>query len=197
MNEEKLKELGLEEAQVNSVMKLHKDSIDGNYVTKTRFNEVNSEVKQLKDDVENRDDQLEELKKIDPEKLQEEITTLQTTNKEQAENYESEMKQLKINHALENQLKDAGAKNSKTVAALLDLKDAELDDSGLIKGLEEQVSKIKESDEYLFDIKEPPKNPEFKGAQPGSQKQNEPGGKPDPTKMSYSEFEAYLTSQNN
>ena len=44
MNKEDLIAMGLTEEQAKKVM----DSLDGNYVTKTRFNEVNEENKTLK-----------------------------------------------------------------------------------------------------------------------------------------------------
>ena len=51
--------MGLTEEQAKKVM----DSLDGDFVTKSRFNEVNEENKRLKQDVSDRDKQLETLKK--------------------------------------------------------------------------------------------------------------------------------------
>ena len=51
--------MGLTEEQAKKVM----DSLDGNFVTKARFNEVNEENKTLKKSVSERDKQLEDLKK--------------------------------------------------------------------------------------------------------------------------------------
>ena len=58
-NKEELIAMGLTEEQAKKVM----DSLDGNFVTKTRFNEVNEENKTLKKSVSDRDKQLEDLKK--------------------------------------------------------------------------------------------------------------------------------------
>ena len=57
MNKEDLIAMGLTEEQAKKVM----DSLDGNFVTKTRFNEVNEENKTLKKSVSDRDKQLEDL----------------------------------------------------------------------------------------------------------------------------------------
>ena len=59
MNKEDLIAMGLTEEQAKKVM----DSLDGNFVTKTRFNEVNEENKTLKSLFSDRDKQLEDLKK--------------------------------------------------------------------------------------------------------------------------------------
>lgn len=193
MNEEQLKELNLEETQVNSVMKLHKEAIDGNYVPKSRFNEINGELNQYKDDIKKRDEQLEELQKLEPEKLQERITELQQDNESQKEEFDKQMKQLKVDHALTTQLNQAKVKNNKAVAALLNLDDTELDENGLIKGLDEQLTKLKESDDYLFNSDDAKK---LKGAQPGKQKQEEPAGGVDFSKMSYAEIDAWMKENN-
>ena len=167
------------------------------FVPKADFNEKNEELKKAKTEITNRDTQLEELKKVDAEKLQEEIVTLQQTNKTLAEQHEAEIKQLKIDQAIERHLSAAKAKNTKAVKALLDLENVELSEDGSIKNLDDQLKTLKESDTYLFDVEEK-KQQELKGAQPGRQKQNEPSGgnEPDFSKMSYSEFEAYMESKN-
>ena len=59
MKKEDLIAMGLTEEQAKKVM----DSLDGNFVTKARFNEVNEENKTLKQSVADRDKQLEDLKK--------------------------------------------------------------------------------------------------------------------------------------
>ena len=167
------------------------------FVPKADFNEKNEELKKAKTEITNRDTQLEELKKVDAEKLQTEITTLQQTNKDLADKHAAEIKQLKIDQAIERHLSAAKAKNTKAVKALLDLENVELSEDGSIKNLDDQLKTLKESDNYLFDVEEK-KQQELKGAQPGRQKQNEPSGGSDPdvTKMSYSEFEAYMESKN-
>ena len=48
MNEEQLKALGLEADVITKVLKIHKDSIDGNYVPKATFEAERENVKTLK-----------------------------------------------------------------------------------------------------------------------------------------------------
>ena len=59
MKKEDLLTMGLTEDQAKKVM----DSLDGDFVTKARFNEVNEELKSVKKSVSDRDKQLEDLKK--------------------------------------------------------------------------------------------------------------------------------------
>lgn len=168
------------------------------FVPKTDFNSKNEELKQAKTELTSRDQQLEELKKVDAEKLKSEIELLQSKNKDLTEQHEAEIKQLKIDQAIESQLSAAKAKNTKAVRALIDLENIELNTDGTVKGLKEKITALLESDAYLFEGKEPEAiNPKVKGAVPGGQKQPGPTGENevDVTKMTYAEFEAYLESQ--
>ena len=80
MTKEKLMEWGLTEEQANKVM----EGLNGSFVTKSRFNEVNEENKTLKAQVSERDGQIETLKKSagDNTELQNQITALQEANKQ-------------------------------------------------------------------------------------------------------------------
>ena len=59
MNKESLMAMGLSEEQAKKVL----TSLDGNYVPKSKFQEVSEENKTLKKSVGDRDKQLEDLKK--------------------------------------------------------------------------------------------------------------------------------------
>ena len=174
MNKEKLIEMGLTEEQASNVMK----ELDGNYVPKTRFNEINTELKQAKDQVKERDGQLETLKKSvgDSEELKKQIETLQNDNKAKDDAHAAEIKQIKIDAAVDKALADAKAKNIKAVKALLDLSKAELDENGNIKGLDEQLKNLTgaEDTKFLFDIDTQQKN-NSKGFVPGQKKDGVPG----------------------
>ena len=66
-------------------------------------------------------------------------------------------------------LTESGAKNIKAARALLNLDDAALSDDGLVKGLSEQIDKLKADDgsKFLFSEPEQPQT-KFTGFQPGS-----------------------------
>ena len=94
MKKEDLLGMGLTEDQAKKVM----DSLDGDFVTKARFNEVNEELKTAKKSVSDRDKQLEDLKKSagDNESLTAQIAALQKANADQQKAHDEEMAALKF-----------------------------------------------------------------------------------------------------
>lgn len=188
MNKEDLIAMGLTEEQAKKVM----DSLDGNYVTKTRFNEVNEENKTLKKSVSDRDKQLEDLKKSsgDNEELKKQIETLQQENANQKKAHEAEMTQLRLDDAIDAALTAAGAKNIKAVRALLDTSKVKVGEDGKLTGFDDLLSAVQKSDSYLFAEKQQKQN--FKGFQPGASGNVKPGTKVDMSKMTYEELANYI-----
>lgn len=157
MNREQLKELGLTDEQIEEVMKAHGKSVNE---LKEQVNELES-LKAQNEDLTNqlteRDEQLEELKKIDAEGLQAKIDELQQVNEQTKTEYEQKLQTQAFEHRLENSLKDAGVRNVKAVKALLDIDEIKLDGDKLL-GLDGQLEKLKETDDYLFQSDEPEDN---------------------------------------
>ena len=185
MTKENLLEWGLTEEQANKVM----EGLNGSFVTKSRFNEVNTELTNAKNTIKERDTQLETLKKStgDTKALQDQITQLQTDNANQKKAHEAELKALKISNAVDMALTGAKAKNNTAVKALK----AELADDGTVKGLGDEIKKLVDGQDtaFLFDTKAPDKK--FKGAKPGEKSDTPPAGD-DPSKMTYDELCQYL-----
>ena len=154
MTKEKLMEWGLTEEQANKVM----EGLNGSFVTKARFNEVNEENKALKAQVSERDGQIETLKKSagDNTELQNQITALQEANKQKDKDHAKEISALRIANAVDMALSTAKAKNNTAVKALLAgfLEKAELAEDGTVKGLDDEIGKlVKGSDTaFLFDV---------------------------------------------
>ena len=192
MTKEKLMEWGLTEEQANKVM----EGLNGSFVTKTRFNEVNTELQTAKKTIGERDQQLEALKKStgDTEALQTQITQLQADNAQQKKAHEAEIKALKIGNAVDMALTNAKAKNNTAVKALLAafLEKAELAEDGTVKGLDDEIGKLVKGEDtaFLFDNTGKAK---FKGAKAAekSDPHNQPTGD-DLSKMSYDELCKYL-----
>lgn len=192
MKKEEFVKLGIDEETAKKCEAASMEELKG-FIPKARFDEVNNEKKKLETDVKERDTQLETLKNStgDVEAMKQQITTLQAENKAKDEAHAAEIKQLKIDTAIDNALGEAKAKNKVAVKALLkDLDKAELAEDGTIKGLAEQITAIQKSDSYLFDAKET--KPNVKGAKPGESGNDEGTGKVDTSNMSYSELVAYL-----
>lgn len=188
MNKEDLIAMGLTEEQAKKVM----NSLDGNYVTKTRFNEVNEENKTLKKSVSDRDKQLEDLKKSsdDNEELKKQIETLQQENANQKKARDAEMTQLRLDNAIDAALTAAGAKNIKAVRALIDTSKVKVGEDGKLTGFDDLLSAVQKSDSYLFTEKQQKQN--FKGFQPGASGNVKPGTKVDMSKMTYEELANYI-----
>lgn len=137
MKKEDLIQLGLTEEQAEKVVKLHSEELDGSFVPKSRFNEVNEENKSLKQTVSERDKQLEDLGKTagDSEELKKQIETLKTANSEALKKHEKEMAQLRLDNAIDSALASAGAKNVRAVRGLIDASGFKLSDKGEVAGL--------------------------------------------------------------
>ena len=164
---EKLKAMGYTDDEARKLEKVFKEELDGNYVTKERFNQVNEDNKTLKSTVKERDTQLESLKKNagDKEALESQIEQLKQSNKEAQQKYEADLKASKIKSAVKLKIGDQ-VHDSDMVSSLLDLSKIELDDNDNIKGgFEEQFNNLKKDKAFLFKSKEESKNNfKFEGA---------------------------------
>jgi hypothetical protein len=150
---------------------------DGNWFPKDKFDQVNSDNKDLKKQLKDRDDQLTDLKTkaAGNEDLTKQITDLTELNKKTATDYQSKLDKQAFDFALKDALTGAKAKNAKAVEALLNREAIKLDGEKLL-GLEEQLKGLKESDAYLFesDQQQQPPAPKFTTGQ----HQQQPGGAP-------------------
>lgn len=165
MNKEKLVAAGLSEDQITSVLGVHEEAINGNYVPKHRFDEVNGELKTVKEQVTDRDEQIANLKKFEgnSEELSKKIEDLEKINKDNDEKYSStlagERKCAAIKFAL---LEDDTSKpfDANMVMSLFDLDTIEMDETGKIsKGFKEQVETIRKDKSFLFNVKAEPGKP--------------------------------------
>ena len=198
MTRKQLEDLGLTKEQADSVMKINGDDIENAKGTaSTEIKNLQTEVEGLKTQVGDRDKQLETLKASagDNADLKKQIEDLQTENATAKATHESELNQLKIDFAVEKALTGAKAKNIKAVKALLELGEAKLDKDGNVKGLDEQIEKLRsgEDTKFLFEAQKQQKQQQnFKGFQPGASAQQKPGAEVDTSKMNYDELCAYL-----
>ena len=128
---------------------------DGSYIPKAKFDEKLQEIKEYKNQLKERDQQLEDLgeKAKGHEELTKRIEELTAQNEKTKQEYEQKIQQQAFDHALGNALSGAKVKNPKAVKALLDMDTIKLDGDTL-KGLDEQLNQLKESDSYLFESDE-------------------------------------------
>lgn len=194
MKKSEIVALGIAEELAEKVLELAKADIDGNYVPKSRFDEVNEAKKNAEALVKERDGQLEELKKSasDSAELQKQIEDLQTANKEAKKEYEGKITQMRIDSAVEKAIADANGKNVKAIKALLNLDGAKLAEDGSVEGLADQIKSLTEADDssFLFGTSSPKG---FTPTESGTGAKDADGGN-DFSKMSYSELSAYLAT---
>lgn len=193
-----LEDMGLEKEQVDKILDENSQDIgkakgDSEKIQKD-LDAANAEVESLKGQISDRDKQLETLKNStgDVEGMKQEIAKLQADNKAKDDAHAAEIKQLKIDAAIDSALTGAKAKNNTAVKALLkDLNKAELAEDGTIKGLAEQIEALQKSDAYLFDTTTK-KQTQVKGAKPGESGNEDGDHGVDTSKMTYSELAAYM-----
>lgn len=197
MEREFLKGLGLEKDAIDKIMAENGKDIE---LEKGKVKDIQSQLVTANNTIKERDKQLETLKNSpdNPETLKQQIQQLQDDNKAKDEAHQKEIKELKINSALEKALTNAKAKNAKAVQALLDLgDDVELNEDGTIKGLDEKIKALKKSDAYMFDDAKP--STSVKGANPSSTNPSNPidPGSKKPQEKSYEDFLAEVEAEQN
>lgn len=193
-----LEEMGLEKEQIDKILDENSQDIGkakGDLEkVQNDLNTANTEIGTLKNTLKERDGQLETLKnsKDDVEGLKQQIQTLQNENKAKDDTHAAEIRQLKVDSAVNAALMAAHAKNTKAVVALLELENAELLDDGTIKGLDEQIKKLQTAEDSKFLFDDGASKKQFKGAKPGESGNDDGEGKVDTSKMTYTELAAYL-----
>ena len=135
------------------------------FVPKSRLNTVIEQRDKYKTDYEN---SLEQLKTLtdsakDFDNLKAELEKSRETNKQLITDHENAIAKINLDNAVEMTLVKANAKNTKAVKALMSdfLESATLDGEN-VKGIDDVITKLKETDGYLFNSSEEG----FKGSSP-------------------------------
>ena len=157
-----LKELLGEELYSQVTEKLGDKKImvdDGNFIPKSRFDQVNQAKKELEVQLKDRDTQLADLSKNnkDNEALLNQIKDLQALNKQTTTDYENKINQMQFDYALDGALTNAKSKNNKALKALLDMNSIKYQE-GKFEGLQEQIEALQKDASYLFDLNTAPTN---------------------------------------
>ena len=129
---------------------------DGDFVRRNRLNEESDKVKELRSQLQDYDTQIEELKKHADasSELQDKIKEIQDAKKEEVESLNNKLRQKTLDSEVEKELIKRKARNPKAVKALLDNDTIKLEEDDSIIGLSEQLDKLQESDDYLFESAE-------------------------------------------
>ncbi len=156
----------LGDAYTEEIDKQVSEQIGKDFVSKSDFNAKNESHKALEKQLAERDSQLEELKKVDAGALQARITELQTANETAKADHQKEIESLKFGYALDTALTGAKVRDMVAVKAHLNTEDLKLGEDGKISGLDSQLEKLKETNDFLFESDKP--TPYFSGPTPGA-----------------------------
>ena len=157
MKREELKEHGLSEEQINFVMAQNGKDVNA---LNDKINGLTGERDGLQKQIDDRDEQLTTLKKSakDNEELQSQIKQLQDENKTAKQNYQDQLAKQNKSFKIEGALRDAKAKNIKTVLPLIDTEKVSVNDDGSLNGLSEQLDAVKKDNSFLFEADHPKPN---------------------------------------
>jgi len=155
MKRDFLKGLGLEDEAIDKIM-----TENGKDITDLKVDITN-----LKGDlavrdgvIATKDTKISELEKVD-------VETIKTAEYERGKTEGSaEVEKFKFNSALDTKLKDSKVKDPKVIKGLLDMEKIKYE-NGVITGVDELITPLKESHDYLFDSDK--KLPNFAGFTPG------------------------------
>lgn len=172
MTREFLEKMGIEKEGITEILDKFHEGIKEYKDSAEKVKTLEAENTSLKEQIEQRDKDLKELKKIDAKELENKISELEEKNKTMQQNHEKEMSETRKNLMLENSLMKANVKNSKAIKGMLELDKITIEGDALT-GLDEQIKALKESDSYLFNIEEPKKTVDLNGNH-NSSKNNEP-----------------------
>lgn len=148
---ELLEKLGIAEDKQADAETQFKAFIDGQYVPKSRFNEVNEEKKTLSQSIKDYDKQLEDLKKSadDVAGLKAKIGELQAINETAAKENEKAMQALRMSTAIQLAIGDS-ANDASIVEGLINRDKLVLGDDNKVVGLEEQLATLRKEKAFLF-----------------------------------------------
>ncbi|MEA1217574.1 phage scaffolding protein [Staphylococcus aureus] len=165
------------------------DAIDeskSGMVPRSRLNDKNTEIEELKEEISKRDEQIVKLQDSvkDDSEIQKELEELKNQNSE----WETKYKETQLNNAVKLAVaKEANDAND--ILAFINKGELELRDDGTVKGLDKEIKTLKESKPYLFAPSKPTGNSPQQG--------DNPTGKPTKEgfkKMTYTEQVELLNS---
>ncbi|MGX7691802.1 phage scaffolding protein [Lactiplantibacillus plantarum] len=150
MERKDLEALGLDDKQTTEVMKLYNAGIEP---IKQQVADIKSELDSVKQQVVDRDGQIKSLGEQagNSEKLNKQIAALQETIKTKDSEAAASLTKVKTDNAVQMALRDAKARDAKAIMPFIDMDTIKLGDDGQLTGITEQIEKLQESHNYLFD----------------------------------------------
>lgn len=163
---------------------------DGSYFPKAKYDNLNAEVKGLREQLAQKDKDIAALKESvgDNEALETQLKDMETKYQADTETLNKTIKDMRFSNALDLALAANKARNAKAVKALLNLDEIKLED-GKITGLDAQLETLKNDQSYLFESDV--------NHQGGYSYQPAGGGDPQPdfSKMTDEQYYTYIAAQ--
>ena len=152
MKKDKLIELGVSDEMAEKIVSVVNEEFS-DFIPKSRLDKAIEQRDKYKTDYENGLEQIKDLTKSakDFDNLKVELEKSLETNKQLISDHEAKISKMAFDNAVEMALVKAEAKNTKAVKAVMSdfLADATLDGDS-VKGIDEAIAKLKETDGYLF-----------------------------------------------
>jgi small-conductance mechanosensitive channel len=188
MKREFLKGLDLADDVIDKIMAQNGSDING---IKDQVASLTQENESLKGQVSDRDGEIKKLGEQagNSQKLTDQISELQKAIEDKDKTAAANLLQVRQDNAVQNYLKDAGVRDVKAVLPFIDPELVKFDgDKNELAGLSEQIDKIKQDHDYLFESDD---GGQSKSAITITKKGNADGSGgtdiPDLSKMSYGE----------
>lgn len=149
MKREDLEQIeGLSKEAIDKIMALHGQDIEGH---KTKLGALQTELDGVKTQLVEAGKQIESFKSMDIEGVKKSADEWKAKAEQAEKDAQAQLSKLKFDHALEDALTRAKAKNPKAVTALLNTELLKLAEDGSISGLKEQLEKVQAENDYLFE----------------------------------------------
>lgn len=177
-----LEDLGLESDAIEKIM-----AEAGKEITtlKAKVDDLSEQINVKETTIAEKNTKIAELEKVDVEAIKKEQFDLGKAEGSK------EIEVFKKQNALDKALQGYKAKDTSILSKMLDMEKVKFDDNfEIVEGLEEQISPLKESHDYLFENDNP--LPIFSGPTPGVQ--NKLSG--DPSKMDYNAYKEWRKQNN-
>ncbi|KRO28460.1 phage scaffolding protein [Lactiplantibacillus fabifermentans] len=152
LTREFLKELGIEGDNLEKVMSEYGKTHSELTELQSQVTNLTSENEALTSKVKERDESISKLgdEAGTSQKLKDQIAQLQADSKSKDEAWSNKLTKAQTDNAVKLALINANVHDPNDLMSQLDMSIVKLDDDGKVKGLDEQVSALKESKAYLF-----------------------------------------------
>ncbi|MGN1165081.1 MAG: phage scaffolding protein [Lachnospiraceae bacterium] len=155
MKRKDLEDLGIEKENIDKIMDWNGADIEAE---KAKTTAAEGERDNYKSQLDTATEELNKLKDMKPEEMQETITKLQNDLKAKDDEYAAKEAQRLFDDSLDKAITAAGGRNPKAIRGMLDLKTLQ-ESKDQTEDIKKALETIKESDAYLFGVNEPINNP--------------------------------------